>query len=75
MNTEEPAPELPFWVKALECLRPDQINVLTALAESGEIEIEDFIYRAMWEKFERYRKEHGLPEDWPFDKQNEDEHS
>jgi hypothetical protein len=45
MNTE-----LPAWITVLEHLRPDQINVLTALAELGEIEIEDFIYRALLEK-------------------------
>jgi hypothetical protein len=45
MNTE-----LPDWITVLEHLRPDQINVLTALAELGEIEIEDFIYQALLEK-------------------------
>jgi hypothetical protein len=61
--------------------RPDQINVLSALAELGEIEIADFIYQAMWEKMERngeldrYRKEYGLSEDWPFDEEDQDEHS
>jgi len=55
--------------------------VLSALAELGEIEIADFIYQAMWEKMERngeldrYRKEYGLSEDWPFDEEDQDEHS
>jgi hypothetical protein len=75
MNTDEPVPQLPLSIEALECLSPDLINVLTALADLGELEIEDFICRAMWEELERngdldrYRKEHGLPEDWPFDEE------
>jgi hypothetical protein len=28
--------KLPFWIEALTYLRPDQINVLTYLAEGGE---------------------------------------
>jgi hypothetical protein len=63
MNTDQPPPELPLWLKALECLRPDQINLLTALAERGE-SIQEMITEAL----DRYRKEHRLPEDWPFGK-------
>jgi hypothetical protein len=78
VNTEDSsAPELPLWLKALECLPPDVINVLTTLAELGEIQIEDFIYQAMWEKMERdgeldrLRKEYGLSENWPFDEEED----
>jgi hypothetical protein len=70
--------QLPFWVEALQHLRPDQINLLTHLAEQGE-QIEQIITEAVWQKLEqdglleRYRKEHGLPEDWPFGEQYRDE--
>jgi hypothetical protein len=63
--------KLPFWVEALQHLRPDQVSVHAGLAEQGE-QIEQIITEAVWQKLEqdglleRYRKEHGLPEDWAF---------
>lgn len=72
------SPELPFWIEALQYLRPDQINVLSHLAESGE-QFEQMIEEAVWEKLEAdglldlYRQAHGLPEDWPFDETWQDD--
>jgi hypothetical protein len=57
--------KLPFWIEALTYLRPDQINMLTHLAEEGE-QIDSMISEAIWEKLEAdgpldlYRQAHGL---------------
>ena len=78
MNTNQPTPELPFWLEALQHLRADQINVLAHLAKQGE-QIEEMITEAIWQELDRsglldtYRKEHGLPEDWPFGEQDLDD--
>ena len=44
---------LPFWLEAFECLPPNLIHVLSALAEGGELQIKDFIEEAIGEKLER----------------------
>jgi hypothetical protein len=62
MDIDQPTPELPVWLEALQYLQPDQVNVLAGLAEGGEA-IADIITEAVWEKLEQsgaletYRKE------------------
>lgn len=64
-------PQHPFRIEALQYLRAEQIRVLTHLAERGEL-IEASLSGAIWQKLEkdglleRYRQEHGVPQDWPF---------
>jgi hypothetical protein len=62
--------------------QPSRIGVLGGccpiFAERGEA-IEEVINEAVWQKFEqrgvlgRYRKEHGLSEDWPFGDKDDQE--
>lgn len=60
-----------FLLELLELVRPDQIDKLLAIARQEGRPIADIITEALWRYFketgalDRYRKEHGLPEDWP----------
>jgi hypothetical protein len=60
-----------FLLELLELVRPDQIDKLLAIARQEGRPIADIITEALWRYFKetgtlhRYRKEHGLPEDWP----------
>jgi hypothetical protein len=66
---QDPDPQLPLWIEALQHLRPDQIRVLTYLAERGE-PIDQMLEEAIGGFIEHYRQEHGLPQDWPFEEQD-----
>ena len=70
-----------FLLEVLELVHPDQIDKLLAIGRQEGRPIADIITEALWHYFKetgalaRYRKEHGLPEHWPFRGQDEDKHS
>jgi hypothetical protein len=68
-----------FLLEVLELVRPDQIDNLLKIAKQEGKPIAEIVTEALWYHFketraiERYRKAHGLPEDWPLDEQFKEE--
>ena len=65
-----------FLLEVLELVGPAQIDKLLAIAKQEGRPIAEIITAALWHYFketgalDRYRKERGLPEDWPFGEQH-----